>query len=346
VISWQKVPLSAPQKGQVLVEFMLSPINPSDINSIQGVYPIKPHFDEKAGYAIGGNEGLARVVAVPDEEAAESPLKVGDWVLPRQSGMGTWRSHGVFDASSLMALRHSPRPPPEFAATLRVNLCTAYRMLRDFVTLAPNEPVLQNAANSGVGQAVVQLARHWGHRSINIVRDEGFEAKAAMLKSLGADVVLRESELREASLAEKLAPATTTPGSDKVLQPRLALNAVGGPATRDMLRLLGTGATVVTYGAMSRKPLELSAGSQIFSDLTAKGFWMTRWSRDAPPGAQQEMIDDLISLNIAGHLKPVEAATHVTASQLDQAGPGGGDLVKTILDAGSKHILDFEVADD
>lgn len=39
--------------------FVQSPINPSDINAIQGTYPLKPSLP-----AIGGNEGVAEVLEV------------------------------------------------------------------------------------------------------------------------------------------------------------------------------------------------------------------------------------------------------------------------------------------
>ena len=41
---------------------MQAPINPSDINQIQGKYPIKPPLP-----AVAGNEGVARVIEVGPE---------------------------------------------------------------------------------------------------------------------------------------------------------------------------------------------------------------------------------------------------------------------------------------
>lgn len=41
--------------------------------------------------------------------------------------------------------------PAEYAATIGVNPCTAYRLLRDFVTLREGDSVIQNGANSQVG---------------------------------------------------------------------------------------------------------------------------------------------------------------------------------------------------
>ena len=42
-------------------------------------------------------------------------------------------------------------------ATVGVNPSSAYRMLRDFVPLQPGDTVIQNAANSAVGIAVIQV---------------------------------------------------------------------------------------------------------------------------------------------------------------------------------------------
>jgi trans-2-enoyl-CoA reductase len=44
-------------------------------------------------------------------------------------------------------------------------------MLLDFVNLEPGDWVVQNGANSGVGQNVIQLARLRGLKTVNIIRD-------------------------------------------------------------------------------------------------------------------------------------------------------------------------------
>jgi trans-2-enoyl-CoA reductase len=44
-------------------------------------------------------------------------------------------------------------------------------MLLDFVSLIPGDVVVQNGANSGVGEAVIQLCKLWGLKTFNIVRD-------------------------------------------------------------------------------------------------------------------------------------------------------------------------------
>ena len=45
------------------------------------------------------------------------------------------------------------------AAMLAINPPTALALLKEFVALERGDWVIQNAANSGVGRAVIQLAR-------------------------------------------------------------------------------------------------------------------------------------------------------------------------------------------
>jgi len=44
-------------------------------------------------------------------------------------------------------------------------------MLRDFVKLQPGDWILQNGANGAVGQAVIQIAKALGLKTINFIRD-------------------------------------------------------------------------------------------------------------------------------------------------------------------------------
>lgn len=47
------------QPNQVLLKMLAAPINPADINMIQGKYALKPKLP-----AVGGNEGVAEIVKV------------------------------------------------------------------------------------------------------------------------------------------------------------------------------------------------------------------------------------------------------------------------------------------
>jgi hypothetical protein len=71
-----------PQVGDndVLVGFLAAPINPADLNMVEGVYPIGPKAP-----AVGGSEGVAEVLAVGSKVKG---IAVNDWVIPAKPGLG------------------------------------------------------------------------------------------------------------------------------------------------------------------------------------------------------------------------------------------------------------------
>lgn len=82
----------------------------SDVNTVQGVYPLQPPD------GVGGHEGVGEVVATgPDAET----LRVGDRVVPLTSGLGTWRTQGVYDEQAWHKVDTSI--PIVDAATMTIN---------------------------------------------------------------------------------------------------------------------------------------------------------------------------------------------------------------------------------
>ncbi len=85
--------------------------------------------------------------------------------------VGTWRTHAETCPDALLLLPKDVKVDLVSAACISVNPCTADRMMLDFVKLKKGEWLVQNGANSGVGQNVIQLARIRGYRTVNIIRD-------------------------------------------------------------------------------------------------------------------------------------------------------------------------------
>jgi trans-2-enoyl-CoA reductase len=176
----------------------------------------------------------------------------------------------------------------EQAATVRINPGSALYMLREFVPLKAEEWVLQNAANSAVGRAVIQLARALGLRTINLVRRP--ELIDPLLAD-GADAVLLDDEHAVDRIRE-LAPNA-----------RFALNAVGGESALRLANALAESGTLVTYGAMGRQPLRLPNGLLIFKDLRVVGFWLSRWGQRATELEKAAMLNELMQHAVSGILK-------------------------------------------
>lgn len=70
-----------------------------------------------------------------------------------------------------------------------------------------------------------------------------------------------------------------------------------------MARLLGDSAHLVSYGAMSKQPLSLPTSLFIFKNLTAHGFWQSRWYLDKPREEREQVMETLIDLMRTGRVR-------------------------------------------
>lgn len=266
-------------QDDLFLKLVCAPINPADINIMQGKYGILPTTLP----ALIGNEGLFEVVKVHE---SNKEFQKGDWVLPLSSNWGTWRSHAIENKSLFYKV---PNNLDKYSlATLKVNPCTAYLMLTTFKNLKPNDTVIQNGANSAVGQAVIQLGNLMNLNVVNIVRKrENQEQLNEYLKSLGAKFIFTEEELRKPILTSEL--------WKQLPRPRFALNCVGGKTTTDLVRLLDKDSLMITYGGMSKQPLTLNTADFIFKNFKCFGFWLTAW-KDQNPEEYKRLIDKLCDL--------------------------------------------------
>ncbi|KAL8669948.1 MAG: hypothetical protein Q9168_005482 [Polycauliona sp. 1 TL-2023] len=295
--------ISPPHSNLITLRTLAAPLNPADINQIQGTYPTAPPFTQDLGTAqpsaVPGNEACFEVLSAGS--GCKSVSK-GDWVIPRRTGLGTWRTHLQVPEEKVMKINKEGLNP-EQVATISVNPITAYRMLKDFTTLKEGDWFIQNGANSGVGRAAVQLGKMWGLKSICVVRKrEGAvgEALYKEMQELGATVVVNDEEILEKGFGERVKEWTN--GGRESLN--LALNCVGGDAGMALAKTLGAGGTMVTYGAMSRSALRVGAGMLIFKDLRFVGFWVSKWG-DRFPDEKEKTIAEVLGLIREGKFKDV-----------------------------------------
>lgn len=304
----EEIDLPAPADGEIQLGMLRAPINPADLNVIAGTYgelPTPP--------ATIGNEGVGRVTALG---ANVTDFRIGDLVATTRPG--TWCSHRNLPAAAAIHL------PAEIdidqAAMLGVNPPTALAMLNDFVTLAPGDWIVQNAANSGVGRCVVQLARALGLRTLNVVRRPELVDE---LCALGADrVVTEDTDLRKQG-------ATLMDGTHA----RLALNAVGGSSALNLANALADGGVHVTYGAMGLQPLKIPNGLLIFRQIEFRGFWLRRWLEHSTPTAKSAAFENLAAhvargtLHVPIHARYPLAEIHTALRAAAEGGRRGKVLI-------------------
>ena len=279
-----------PDSGEVLIRMLAAPVNPADLNTIEGTYGVKPALP-----ATPGIEGCGIVEASNSTDFSE-----GDHVIfLRRSS--TWASHVTVPADTLYKLPAGIDPLQ--AAMLKVNPATAWQLLHGFGALKKGDWIVQNVGNSAVGRCVIQLARDLRIRTISFVRrPELFEE----LRQLGADHVFLDEDSGLASAKEALGGANAA----------LAFNAVGGDSALRLMKLLRESGSHITYGAMGRKPVTIPNGLLIFRDIQVRGLWVTRWIENAPLAEVHGVYENLASRMAAGKLsQPVDSTFPLEAFQ-------------------------------
>jgi mitochondrial enoyl-[acyl-carrier protein] reductase / trans-2-enoyl-CoA reductase len=268
-----------PAEGEAVVEMRAAPINPADLNQIEGKYPIRPELPATPGF-----EGAGVVI---DVGANVTNVTTGALVILPHN-VGTWREAVAVKADELVVVPAGIKPV--HAAMLKINPMTAWRLLHDYVDLQRGDWLIQNAANSAAGRAVIQIARELGYKTVNVVRRTELIDE---LRAEGGDVVLVDGE----NLREEVKAATS--GAPI----RLGLNAVGGDSALRLANCLAPGSTLVTFGAMSLQPLKIPNGLLIFKDLRFRGIWINKWYDNATKQERMEAFRSLFEMAKRGLLK-------------------------------------------
>lgn len=270
-----------PGPGDVLVRVSAAPINPADLNTIEGTYGVKLELP-----GVPGIEGCGVV-----ERSAADGFVPGDRVMFLERA-ATWATHTTVPAARLFKL--PPEIDPLQAAMLKVNPATAWQLLHGYADLQRGDWVVQNLGNSAVGRCVIQIARDMGVKTISFVRKP---EQVAALKALGADEVLVDDDAGQAAALEVMGGANAA----------LAFNAVGGDSALRVMKLLRESGTHITYGAMGRKPITLPNGLLIFRDLRIVGLWVTRWLGGLPEAEVRAIYQELAGRVAAGRIvQPVD----------------------------------------
>ena len=292
--------------GQVRLRMLFAPVNPADLNYSEGTYGKKPVLP-----AVPGIEGVGEIM----EADGAHGLRAGQLAIPL-SGMGCWSEEMVRPAAEVFVLPDGI--DPRQAAMLRVNPATAWGLLHSAGPLPAGAWVVQNAASSNCGHCVIQIAKHLGLRTLNLVRRA--ESAGACL-ALGADAVLLDD-------TAAVAAARALPGFSA---PVLALNAVGGDSAIRLMDMLAPSGTMVTYGAMARQPVKVPNGFLIFKDVRLRGYWLSRWLESAPAAEVRDVYNSVAALAASGVIRQAIAAeyplTEIAAALRHAAGDARGGKV-------------------
>ena len=279
-LRWQPHPdLPAPGPDEVRIRVAWAGMNRADLMQRGGYYPPPPGASEILGLEVSGT-----VVAVGDDV---THLKTGDPVCALLTG-GGYASEVVAPAVQVL-----PVPPGldlKQAAALPEVFATAWLNLYMEAALAPGERILLHAAASGVGTAVIQLARAMGNP---VFATAGSDDKLALCRQLGADATWNR---HQGSFTEAV---KAWGGADMVLDP------VGGSYIGDDQKVLNPGGRIVLIGLMGGRMAEVDLGLMLMKRQRLIGSTL----RAQPVRTKGEIMDALYEsvwpLLSAGDISPV-----------------------------------------
>ena len=278
-------PMPEPGPGEIRVRLVLSPIHNHDLWTIRGDYGVKPALP-----AGGGTEALGVVDA--QGEGVSAPA-LGQRVLIGGVS-GVWSDYFLAPAARAIPI---PDAIDDETACQLVAMPLSTLMLLDQLGLSAGDWVAQNAANGAVGRLFARFAAVKGIRVLSIVRRD---AGIAELAAAG----IRDVVSTEQPRWEERARAITA--GAPILQ---GIESVGGAAANQLAGLLAPGATLVVFGSMSGRPLEIDASHMIFRKMTVRGFWGATRPSEIGPEAVGRMIGELVGMAASGSLSlPVDAA--------------------------------------
>ncbi|MFC5789128.1 NADPH:quinone oxidoreductase [Agromyces tardus] len=278
VLEVADLPLPEPGPTQARVRTLLATIHNHDLWTVRGTYGFKPELPAPAG---------TEAVGIVDAVGADvTDVQVGQRVVTGGT-FGVWAEYFVADAAGLIPV---PDGVADESAAQLVSMPFSAVSLLHSLDLKQGDWLVQNAANGAVGRMVAQIGAARGLNVIGLVRRaEGVEE----LRDQGiANVVATDAEGWRDEVAALTGGARIVAGVD----------SVGGTSSGEVLSLLAENGTLVVFGAMQSPTMQLDSSDVIFKQLTIRGFWGSRVSRDMDAATRSMLFGQLMHHVLSGEL--------------------------------------------
>lgn len=315
VLQVREAPMPQPGRGEVRVRMKASPINPSDLMTVRGLYGRLPNLPATPGF-----EGVGVIDSVGAGWLAKlRGLKPGRRVAVLNASGGNWQEYVVLSARQVV-----PVPadiPDDQVASFFVNPATALVMTQRVLHVSRGSWLLQTAAGSALGRMVIRLGKHFDFRTINVVRRH---ALAAELKQLGADEVIAGDQDIGARVKE-ITHGAMVP---------YAIDPVGGPGVVPLIQSLAPQGRLLVYGTLSGEPIPLDPRALMGGQKAIEGFWLSEWVKQQGAFRMLGLFRQIISLMRVGVLtSPIAASFRMdqlpqAIERVEQPGRDGKILLK------------------
>lgn len=228
-LTWEVVPDPIRREDDVIIQVHAAGLNRADLLQREGKYPSPPGWPDRMGLEVAGLIKKAPV---------NSPWKVGDKVCALLGGGGYAEQVAV---PSDLVLQIPDGITMEEAAAIPEVYTTAYLNLFIEGDLKPNETVFVPAGASGLGIAIIQMAKHVGAKVITTV---GSDEKVDFLTDLGVDMIINRKKADTVLMLKK----------NKI---DLAIDCVAGPDLGEHLKSMNPGGRWIVIATLGGALSEL-----------------------------------------------------------------------------------------
>ena len=228
VMAVAELPVPEADAGQAIVKVEAAGVNFIDVYQRNGLYSVQLPY-------VLGMEGSGTVSRIG---SGVDTLAVGDRVA-WAGGPGSYAEYVAVPADKLVKVPEAVGFPEAAAAMLQG--MTAHYLAVDTYPIRKGDTVLIHAAAGGVGQLLVQVAKHRGARVLATVSTE---AKAELARKAGADHVILYSQT---DFVEEVKRLTDGAGVNAVY------DGVGRTTFHKSLDCLSRRGMLVSFGQSSGK---------------------------------------------------------------------------------------------
>lgn len=281
---WRETADPVPGPGEVLVDVYAAALNRADLLQRAGGYPAPPGASTILGLDIAGQ--------VSQLGQGVTGRKVGERVCALLAG-GGYAERAVVPEGMLM-----PIPGGwsfEEAAALPEAYLTAFTNLFLEAEFQPGETLLVHGGASGVGTALIQLAKAAEGR---VIATAGSVEKAGLCRALGADLAVNYRE-------EDFVARTRTFGEENGVDVNVIIDMVGADTFQHNLSLLGARGRMVSIATMSGAQVTLNLGELMSRRLRLIGSVLRARSLAEKVEITRRFMERFWPMLEAGTIRPV-----------------------------------------
>ena len=281
---WRETADPVPGPGEVLVDVYAAALNRADLLQRAGGYPAPPGASTILGLDIAGQ--------VSQLGQGVTGRKVGARVCALLAG-GGYAERAVVPEGMLM-----PIPGGwsfEEAAALPEAYLTAFTNLFLEAEFQPGETLLVHGGASGVGTALIQLAKAAEGR---VIATAGSVEKAGLCRALGADLAVNYRE-------EDFVARTRTFGEENGVDVNVIIDMVGADTFQHNLSLLGARGRMVSIATLSGAQVVLNLGELMSRRLRLIGSVLRARSLAEKVEITRRFMERFWPMLEAGTIRPV-----------------------------------------